>query len=371
MKKIPFLLLAAMLLLSCGSLPFQPTPTATFTPSPTGTPTLTPTATIVPPQAPEAGYSNVYGRVLFRGLPVEGMDISLENASARQGPEYYGETVTTDDQGRFVFPRVPPGNDFQMWASLYSTALWGEAGAIRVTLSVPSEANFNYGEYYLVETDLLLLTPERDAVLPDSPALLTWEPYPGAAYYYVELHQGTASYTDQEWETDQTYVALEAPLFRCIYGWDVTAYDADGIPLARSDRYVDENPSYSSFFQKMYDGYFRIENDDLYPCYIEVYSPLHNATIARGRVEFRWALHPLAVRYVLSMSRTYGNIAAGEDVVTIPRFFYEEFLVQEDGSLAGPSLPSFERGSYIWSVWAYAENGAMLAETGVRIFRIP
>lgn len=57
-------------------------------------------------------------------------------------------------------------------------------------------------------------------------------------------------------------------------------------------------------------------------------------------------------------------------VITLPTAAHV-YMVQEDVSLAGPGLPSFERGVYEWTVWAYAENGQVLAHSSRNLFSIP
>jgi hypothetical protein len=290
--------------------------------------------------------------------------MSLNVISTIDDVTYYGDYVDTDTRGRFVFRNVPAG-EFSLGAGTFDSSeqdrLAGIASAIDVTLSVPAGVNLNFGEFYLVETDLTLLSPRRESVSGDTPSSLVWEAYPGAAYYHLELKQLYGSYTDLVVDTSETQIDLELPLLACTYGWDVTAYDESGIPLARSDSaYVDS----SYMFYQRYDGIFSIENDQLPWCHLRLISPADGETISGGSLRLEWELHPLAVRYHVSIDRyrmNYTNLAASD----IDYFWFEgDFELQSDGRLVGTSLPYFNSGTYYWRVSAYTADGGLIATSG-------
>ena len=389
---VPGLVLLLMLSLACSAVPFlssptptvtpsatllpsatptatsiptqTPTPTQTFTPTPTSTITPTPLPSIVPPGPPAGNTSNVYGRVLWRGEPLPDFSMSLNVISTIDDVTYYGDYVETDTRGRFVFRNVPAG-EFTLGAGTFDRSerdrLAGIASAIDVTLTVPAAVNLNIGEFYLVETDLTLSSPRRDSTLGDTPDALVWQAYPGAAYYHVALKQLYGSYTDLEVDTSETQIELALPLLACTYGWDVTAYNESGIPLARSDSaYADSS---WNFYQR-YDGIFSIENDLLPWCQLRLLSPADGETISTGTIRLEWELHPLAVRYHVAIDRyrmNSNNLAASD----IDYFWFEgDFELQSDGSLVGPSLPFFNSGTYYWRVSAYTADGGLIAVSG-------
>ncbi len=389
---VPGLVLLLILSLACSSVPFlspptptltpsatlvpsatptatstatqTPTPTHTFTPTPTSTITPTPLPSIEPPGPPAGNTSNVYGRVLWRGEPVPDFSMSLYNVSPAADFMSYYEFADTDTNGRFVFRDVPAG-EFSLGAGTFDSSeqerLAGIASAIDITLTVPADVNLNVGEFYLVETDLALSTPRRDSTLGDTPNSLVWQAYPGAAYYHVELKQLYGSYTDLEVDTSETQIDLELPLLACTYGWDVTAYSESGIPLARSDSaYVDS----SYMFYQRYDGIFSIENDLLPWCHLRLLSPADGDTISGGSLRLEWELHPLAVRYHVTIDRYRMNITnlAASDIDYL--WFEGDFELQSDGRLVGPSLPFFYSGTYYWRVSAYTADGGWIATSG-------
>ena len=136
------------------------TPSQTQTPPPTlaVTPTLVPSATIAPPDTlPEAGYSNVYGRVLLKGEPVKFVSVSL--MVSRPGEPIYFEDAETDSSGQFLFTQVPASDYGQLLIfedDLKTT--FGEKraeaiDAIPVNFTVPAGENYHFGEYYIIESN--------------------------------------------------------------------------------------------------------------------------------------------------------------------------------------------------------------------------
>ena len=343
----------------------SPTPTLTFTPSPTSALTPTPLPTIVPPSPPSGNNSNVYGRVLWHGQPVPFFQMYLWYTPPPD-PGYW-ERVVTDQDGRFVFTNVPPADGYTLTVSYYDRSQYaGLAGWVDINLSVPPNANVNAGEFYLIETDLVLLDPPRASVFSDTPASLSWQAYPGAAYYHLELKQEYADYTDMEVDTSETTVGLELPLMDCTYGWDVIAYDEHGIPLARSNSAYED--TYWVFDQK-FDGIFTIENDLLPWCHLQLLYPANLSQVTSGSFRLEWEIHPLAVRYHLSIDRSTGDFLGGT-YRYYPQWFEADYEIQADGTLVGPSLPYFSSGWYDWDVSAYAADGGFVA-TGSSAFRVP
>jgi len=343
------------------------TPTSTSTPIPTSTITPTPLPTIVPPDAPEEGYSNVYGRVLWRGQPVPDVTVFLDNAASESRVEYYFESANSDSAGRFVFTKVPPGDGFVLSATLKLKEVAGIASAPDITLEVPPDTNLNSGDYKLIETDLLILSPERNAEFSEAPSMFSWDAYPGAAYYKIELKQAVATYNDMELETENTSIEMEMPLpLNCLYGWNVTAYDEMGVPIARSDMsYWDD---YYDFEQK-YDGLFQIKNPSLPGCSIHITSPSNQDEFTGGsNIDIQWEPHPLAEHYLLTTERHTGDLIKGTYKADF-HYFDGTYVVQEDGSFDGPRYPSFGKGLYRIKIRAIADDGGWLA-TGEVIFNV-
>lgn len=115
-----FLLVASLLGISCGAGQrlFGPTPTPTFTITPTFTltPTLTPTPTssATPTFTPTPAFAQIEGQVVQmhkeESLPIENAQVQLVDESVdRDDPEYRLGEVFTDEDGRYTFDRLEPG----------------------------------------------------------------------------------------------------------------------------------------------------------------------------------------------------------------------------------------------------------------------
>jgi hypothetical protein len=372
------LILASLVLFACGLFvtpnptptPIQPTdtppptPTSTFTltPSATPTPTNTPLPTLIPPDSPAEGTSNVYGRVLFRGKPAAAIRMNLNNLGVENRIELYYESIATGNMGEFYFTSVPAG-DYTLEARIPDDSrLNGVAGEYQYTFSVPENTNFNYGDYRLLETDLTLLSPQHESVLGDTPESLQWQPYTGAAYYRVLLLQTYGSYTDLEVRTEETQLILTQPLMSCEYIWAVTAFDSSGAPLASStgdssisntELVFSKSNNFASANKEI--QRFTIENDMLPWCHIAT-----NIKIESNRVAFDWELHPLADRYRLYVERSSGNLFSGTYRFEV---FYDEYIdIDQDGAPKTSSVPTFRLGYYYtWRIYAVASDGGILA----------
>lgn len=301
------LIITSLALLACSlftapnptSTPVQPSdtplpiPTSTFTPTPsaTPTPTNTPLPTIIPPDPPAEGTSNVYGRVLFRGKPVGIIDMWLNNYDDKNRIEHYSEYYTTRNSGAFYFTGVPAG-DYTLEARIPDDSqLNGVAGEYQYTFSVLENTNFNFGDYRLIETDLILQSPRHGSVLSDTPESLQWQPYPGAAYYRVLLLQTYGSYTNIEVRTEETQLILTQPLMSCEYIWAVTAFDASGALLASStgDSSISntklkfsENNNFAGATEET--QRFTIKNDMLPWCHITTNIKIESSRVDRKSV---------------------------------------------------------------------------------------
>lgn len=329
-----------------------PLPTATYTPVPTAT--ATPLPTLSPPDAPSAGMANLYGRVVFQGQPVEGFEMKIW-----LGVSPWHAYATTDAEGAFVFTDIPPGEDYEIEGIFEEGVLEpGSVGMITTTFSISADDNQNIGNLYLLPTDLVLLSPERSSTISTTSPTLEWKAYPGAAYYHLEFEQVYGNYFNFEVDTTETEYHIPDVLDACTYGWDITAYDADGNPLAITDAFIEDDQD--AFYQR-FDGLFTLEDESQPNCRIEVISPRNLSTIqaSSGVVEFRWEPHPLATSYFIWIQKVY-DASGNFDYQNI---LLERIDVAEDGSIEFPSIPPLARGQYNWQMNAYAEDGRMVAET--------
>lgn len=333
-----------------------PAPTATPTPIPP-TPTPTPLPPITEPMPPAAGMATVYGRVLRQGQPYAGLALVLYGSSSGENSRYIREEVISGEDGVFLFADVPPGSNYTLRADLEESGLVGEAAAQDQTLAVGPDESLSVGEFPLLATDLVLLEPERESVISDAMPVLRWDPYPGAASYHLELEPLYGMSTPMELDTTESSFELGEPLMACTYGWDVTAYDEDGFPLARTDAFFIDDVY--AFYER-FDGIFRIENPDLISCFVElVYPPLHNIlTPAQGNAGFEWEPNPHAEYYVLHIIR---RIEA-DGTLVYERVYNGEVNVRADGTVEMTAVPYLTPGKYTWYVTA-VRDGVVFASS--------
>ncbi|MGD8604156.1 MAG: hypothetical protein PVF49_06230 [Anaerolineales bacterium] len=341
------------------------------TEAPSATSTATPLPTLVEPAAPSAGRSNVYGRIVWNGQPVPGVTMALEGVAYERQDGVVDQRVVTDQEGVFVFRDLPEGYFYALSARLEPdvrpAALRDEQINSDVhQVELPADTNLNVGNYYLFETDLRLLSPEYDQHIDAAAPLLIWQAYEGAVSYRVELKQLYASFTDSSVETSDTQLQLEGPLLACTYGWDVTALDAEGNPIARSDARIEaENSFFSALeanFRAEYDGVFHFAGEGLPACELEVTVPRpgQHFDVDEGW-DVSWELHPLAASYRVMVRQTHDE--NGEPYVDY--FFSNEMLVDEDGRPIDPQLPTLPAGQFQTYVIAYAANGASVAQSSI------
>ena len=119
--KIAAAFMAVMSLAACQNRgtdqPSQtPPPLETQRPSPTNTATALPA--LVEPAEPQAGRSNVYGRVVWQGQPVPDVTLELEGVGYERADGVVAERVVTDEAGMFVFRDIPEGYFYTLNANL-------------------------------------------------------------------------------------------------------------------------------------------------------------------------------------------------------------------------------------------------------------
>lgn len=342
-------------------------PTSSPTPTKYCTATPVPTATIVPPNPPAAGYSNVYGRLLWHGEPVVGLRVYLTDFI--EGAEtYFNAESETDGDGRFVFTQVPPGDGYRIGSSFNAMGelnkregLGGFAIAYPARLAIPADTNLNFGEYYLIEANLTLLDPANESEMVMLPMALQWEAYPGAAYYHVVLSQESGSFTNLETETTETYLEL-LPLLSCRYDWNVVAYNADGKPLARSER-----------------NNFTIQNNMLISCNLAMIYPRMLEHLRGGRILLLWEENPLAASYSIKIKKIFCEKIYNQktkrwesgECSEDSEWYVGTRVMNDDGNFGdfNPPLQSFDQGTYAWDVEAFTAEGDFIA-SGHHLFHV-
>lgn len=206
-------------------------------------------ATSTPPSgvgAPQPGKANLIGRVLWGRQPVVGTEVKLCADKHCQPVVAQG---STDGMGWYVFANVPPGKyvilvhvinpDPDFWFTFIDSRTlsmvrlpWEQEPysfdlAANETLSVP--------DMLLSKDDLLLLSPADGETLSQSSPTLTWEAYPGAAYYGLRFGLNYPALVGEKVRGNTYTISQSLP--NGTYSWSVDAYNAEGEKIAETEGY--------------------------------------------------------------------------------------------------------------------------------------
>ena len=227
-----------------ATMPSQIASAPTETPIPVATTTP---ATVV--ATPQPGTANTAGRVLWNNQPVTGIEVKLCDEYAAYSSDGCAGTQSstkTDEQGSYAFANVPPGQyvvlvhsvDTDGWFSF--RALDPNNGPFAPFDIDASPAKFDLtvdqtlmlGDLNIYRFDLMQTFPPNGEYYQDNPSL-TWEAYPGAAYYEVRFSRKLFPDGRAERVNGST-LSIPGSLQNCEYGWEVEAFNLEGIKIAES-----------------------------------------------------------------------------------------------------------------------------------------
>jgi len=218
------------------------TPEYTVTPSPTAT--LTPAGpTPTPFPAPAAGTGNVAGKVIWNDQPVPDAEVKLcAEVKILAGCEGFEMSGTTDQEGRYFFANVPPG-EYVFLARIPGEETW----TYRAKFMTPIKETVKEGETLTVKelstikSNLKLSYPMDKADIETTTPILEWDAYPEAAYYEVAFQYETLGVVllsgDQRRTEEPKFdvsTTLPTPLQPGKYVWWVKAYNAHHSQIAES-----------------------------------------------------------------------------------------------------------------------------------------
>lgn len=301
-----------------------------------------PTPDIDVPQ-PQPGTGNVVGRILWNNAPVAGDEVLLcEEFGLFSGCEGVNYAAVTDGEGYYIFSNVAPGEyalavraiDSDTW--LYVTEGLGMgADKFQVladeTLRIPAQSIYKF--------DLVQLSPAEDAAVPEGQPMLTWQEYPGAAWYEIYLNpdRGRAVFVNDE--IYATQIVPQQPLLNCEYTWQIEAYNAEGDKIAEHDGYMHFTVTGQPYF-----------------CDVPLLSPQDGAVVNGQGLELSWEAHGLASFY-----RVHIWDADYTDILDAPRVDGTAYTVGQD------IVP----GAYTWYITAYDGSDSEIARSDFYEFTVP
>jgi hypothetical protein len=192
---------------------------------------------------PAPGTGNVQGKVFYNSKPVENIEVRL----CETFNQYFGGcggkiyTARTDKDGVYVITNVPPKVYEGLLARVFDTdssifATTGIAGISSNKYEIAADKTLFVSPTHLFKEDLKLLNPKAGAKVSAQGLELKWDPYPDAAYYKFSIYAEDASVTSPyiNERIDGTSFALDKPLEKGTYRWQVNAYNSDDRKLAES-----------------------------------------------------------------------------------------------------------------------------------------
>ncbi|MCJ7433423.1 MAG: SUMF1/EgtB/PvdO family nonheme iron enzyme, partial [Anaerolineales bacterium] len=223
--------------------------------APTGTPTA---GTMLTHQvaAPQPGTANAAGRVLWNNQPVTGVDVELCEYYNYQGKCLDPFFATkTDDEGWYVLVNVPPAQysvhahametASDVWFSFYDSSDEPTYSSSYPYIINPSPIQFDLtagqtlmlNDLSIYKFDLQQTSPTDGEQISNENPTLTWEAYPGAAYYGVRFGQ---KYLPDVGEKvfGNTFMVTHS-LQNCEYVWKVEAFNLEGIKISEFEGYSD------------------------------------------------------------------------------------------------------------------------------------
>ncbi|HEX8130748.1 MAG TPA: hypothetical protein VF527_16730 [Pyrinomonadaceae bacterium] len=194
-------------------------------------------------QKPAPGKGNVQGKVLYNNQPVEGIEVKLCEKFNRFFGGCDGKTFTarTDANGEYVIADVEPKVYEGLLARVFDTdsyifAASGIAGLSSTKYDVAPDKTLFIAPTNLFKSDLKLLNPKAGAKTSAQNLELKWDSYPDASYYKFSIFPDNASVTAPyvNERIEGTSFAIDKPLEKGTYRWQVEAYNSSDRKLAES-----------------------------------------------------------------------------------------------------------------------------------------
>ncbi len=192
---------------------------------------------------PAPGTGNVQGKVFFNSQPAANITVKLCETFSRFVGGCSGQTFTaqTDANGEYVITNVPPKTYEALTAQVFDTdsyifATTGIAGISSAKYDVVADKTFFVTPINLFKSDLKTVNPKAGSKVSAQGLEVKWEPYPDATYYKFSIYADDSSVTSPyiNERVEATSFALDKPLEKGTYRWQVSAFNKDDRKLAES-----------------------------------------------------------------------------------------------------------------------------------------
>lgn len=284
--------------------------------------------------APLAGTANLYGLILWNGIPQPDLAVqACLDSNYKNECEEPIYPATSDSTGAFLIANLPPG-DYDVVVQALGQEKWLDVKELTEDYHVgelEADKCVSTGNVNLIKYDLFQQSPANNSRLSEARPTLTWDAYPDAEYYevYWGSNEGQAIFVSERMNTNQAVPPMD--VLSCRYAWKVTAYNAHSVPIAETEEFFN----------------FYVENQPI-SCYVVNNLPASNSTVSGANLVLSWDPHPLAATYEVSMVMSDPEYKKIIDYVEVtePRLALDVTL---------------EPGDYYWNIYAKDQFGNTVA----------
>jgi hypothetical protein len=245
-----------VILAACGSAettappestPLEPSP-ADVEPTPSGdsmeapTPDASPTIEHPIPN-PDPGMASVYGYIKWNreGVPDLGLlmcaHIELMVGCEGGGPEF---SSRTELDGMYTILNIPPGT-YNMVVESVDGDEWFFVPAGQdpddIAIVVAADQILRIPDYYMAMYEMVLIYPGEGERIDDPRPTFEWDPHIDATFYNIYITQSSGGLIASGEDLKTTQFTPETDLPNCEYGWQVEAYNDQGIKIAEHKGY--------------------------------------------------------------------------------------------------------------------------------------
>lgn len=292
---------------------------------------------------PQPGTGNVVGRILWNNQPVVGTEVILcEEFGMFSGCQGINFSVNTDQNGYYLFTDIPPG-EYALAAHAIDRDRWiyvvEGLGFTATKYLVQADDTLIISSKSIYKYDLVQNYPADGASVTDGQPTLTWEAYPGAAYYEVYLtpDRGHAIFVSEK--INDTQISPVEPLLNCEYTWQIEAFNTNGVKIAE------------------YDGYYHFTiTGQQFSCEILLTFPQDGASVSGNNLQLSWEEHPLASYYRVHIW--------DQDYVDILDSVHSNEVNYIVSQVINP-------GIYTWYITAYNSSDDDIARSDFYEFTVP
>jgi hypothetical protein len=190
---------------------------------------------------PKPGMSNIQGAVFFNLMPVADIEVKLCVESANLFGDCIGKKhiAKTDENGHYLFADLEPRVYNALYVRVFKTREYvhtAKYGFLSLKIRTQADKTFFVPLTSLFKSDLKILHPTPKVNAEGQNLEISWEPYPDAASYSIELFQFGSPGVDHlsSVSTQGTSYKVEKPLPDGHYRLRIEAFNSSRVKIAQA-----------------------------------------------------------------------------------------------------------------------------------------